>query len=65
MPRISDSTSRNLFGFRIPQAKLSRIPDFGSLHGAKRERFSKSERLSKLVLYSEPLDISRTATPRD
>ena len=29
MPRIPDCTSTNLFGFRIPQAKLSRIPDFG------------------------------------
>ena len=53
--RIPDSTSKTFTdsGFRI------------SLHGAKRERFSKSERLSKPVLYSEPLDISRTATPRD
>ena len=42
---------QNFHGFRIP------------LQGAKRERLSKSERFSEPFLYSEPLDISRTATP--
>ena len=44
--RIPDSTSKTFTDSRF------RI----SLHGAKRERFAKP------VLYSEPLDISRTAT---
>ena len=42
---------QNFHGFWIP------------LQGATRERLSKSERFSKPFLYSEPLDISRTATP--
>ena len=46
--------------FRIPDSTSKTFTDSGfwiSLHGAKRERFSKP------VLYSEPLDISRTGTP--
>ena len=56
MPRIPDSTSTNIcsdYGFHTQNFHGFRMP----LQGAKRER------LSKPVLYSEPLDISRTATP--
>ena len=34
-PRIPDSTSKNFPGFRIPQAKISGIPDFLTLGDTK------------------------------